>query len=408
MPNEMDLEITLPGSEEESSEDAEETQDGEESESEGEGEDTEEESESEDESESEESDPDGEKKEDEDKEDEEDDKKKTEGKLRHGRPSYRDIKEKFPEFFKTFPDLRDAFFREREYSKVFPTLDDAKEALAYARSFGEVSQSLMQGDPGLLFGQLHEANPEAFRNVAQNLLPTLHKIDKEAFFEVTTPLIERFVKSMDEEGIKSNNVNLRKAALIVGHFMTGEFKIPDSSTGRERVNPEREKLNQERNQFHQHRFQTAQSDVFKDGGEALNSEIEKVLVDEDGLTDWQRQKLSEEILKKVNTTLTQDERHMALMNSLWKKWEKSNFSADAKKAIVNAYLSRAKQVIIPVRDRVMKDAMKRKPVKKFNKSSESQNRSSESASMGATDAKKVDWTRTSDKDFLNDKVTLRK
>src|SRR5437763_300329 len=45
-----------------------------------------------------------------------------------GRPTFKDIKAKYPNLFKDFPDLRDMVFRERDYSELFPTVEDAKEA----------------------------------------------------------------------------------------------------------------------------------------------------------------------------------------------------------------------------------------------------------------------------------------
>jgi len=73
-----------------------------------------------------------EKKEEEKKEEakeEEEEEEEEELELGPRRPSFKEIKEKYPDFFKTFPELREAFFRESEYTKIFPTVEDAKEAL---------------------------------------------------------------------------------------------------------------------------------------------------------------------------------------------------------------------------------------------------------------------------------------
>src|SRR5437660_282354 len=43
-------------------------------------------------------------------------------------PQFKEITKKYPNFFKDFPNLRHAFFREKEYSEIFSTVDEAKEA----------------------------------------------------------------------------------------------------------------------------------------------------------------------------------------------------------------------------------------------------------------------------------------
>src|SRR6266404_1233667 len=44
------------------------------------------------------------------------------------RPTLKAIKEKYPNLFKDFPQLRDGYFRELQYTAIFPTIEDAKEA----------------------------------------------------------------------------------------------------------------------------------------------------------------------------------------------------------------------------------------------------------------------------------------
>jgi len=383
-----DLEITLPEESEEPTEEVEEEEPTEE---------VEEEKEEKEEEEKEE------KKEEKEEEEEEEEEEKSEKKL-HARPTFRDIKEKFPDFFKTFPDLRNAFFREREYSKVFPTVEDARETLSFAESASQVTRSLAAGDPTLLLQQLGEANPAAFKRVADNFLPALHKLDRETFFNVANPLIERFIQSIDEEGQRTGDMNMRKAALVVGKFMTGEYKVPDSASKR-KDDPERTRLEQERQQFYNERLNTSRGEVVNAAYDDLSQTIHDSLKEHD-LTEFMRQKLNEEILTKVNHALSQDERHMALMNSLWRRWQEHGYSTEAKKRIMDAYLSRARQVIPAVRDKVLKDALLGK-VKKITKPAE-ESEEVVGSPRETPESKKIDWRKTTDKDFLEGKITLRK
>jgi hypothetical protein len=424
MPSEeIDLDISLTEDSDNSGDDADDDRvdddsDEEESDSSDEEEEDSEEESSEEDNESEDSDSKEKKKgkskdsdeedEEEEDEDEDKDKKNKNAGRQHSRPSFRDIKTAFPEFFKKFPDLRDAFFRERKYTEIFPTVDDAREAASIAASFGEISNSLIKGDPSVLLSNLAEANTEAFREVAKNLLPTIHSLDRETFFEITTPLFERFVQSMDREGARTGDVNLRKAALIVGKFMTGELKIPNSSSSRE--NPERIKFEEDKNRFFQQRHQQQLEDLHTTTRAEVEELIAESLEDIDGLTKWERRKLSEDILKKVDKSLAQDERHQALIRSMLKRWVNSNYSLAQKKQLTSAYLTRAKQLIEPTRDRILKDA-KKKPVRKVvreDKQNRQEDTESRSSGSDALNPRKIDWSKTTDRDFLDDKVTLRK
>src|SRR6186713_214399 len=58
------------------------------------------------------------------------------------RVSYSDVKKEFPEFFKRFPQLKTAFFREQEFTKRFANLEDADEAIEAIESFRAVEDTV--------------------------------------------------------------------------------------------------------------------------------------------------------------------------------------------------------------------------------------------------------------------------
>src|SRR5438445_13483185 len=64
----------------------------------------------------------------EEEEDEEDLVLEKDAKIPFDRPTIKAIKAEFPEFFNKFPELKESYLREIEFTKIFPTVEDAKEA----------------------------------------------------------------------------------------------------------------------------------------------------------------------------------------------------------------------------------------------------------------------------------------
>lgn len=408
MADDNTLEITLPGGEDESetTEDSDEVEQDQETEESEESEESEDEEESEDDKSEEDDKSKDEKKEDD--ETEEEDEEKPKGK-QHQRTSFRDIKGKYPDFFKTFPDLRDAFFREREYTKIFPTIEDAKEVAAIANSFADISDNLLNGNPAKLLQDLQGANEQAFDEVAEKFLPTVFQLNEKTFYRVVNPLIEKFVQGMATAATKAGDENMRRAALYVGKYMTGEFKIPDTPRDK---NPDARKLDDEKRNFYTERAREGENAIKSELVESLMSEINESLGEDEDLTDFMRQSVGQEILKKANDAVAQDPQHMALMQSLWRRWAKNGMTSGDKKKIVDAYLSRIRKVLPSTTEKVMMNALKKKIGKKKVVKETSQQDDNQSVggkkNTRVISAKDVDWRNTSDKDFLDDRVKLRK
>src|SRR5216684_2162863 len=94
------------------------------------------------------------------------------------RPTIKEINAKYPEFFKDFPDLRHAFFREQEFSQIFPTIDDAKEAAENLESFSNLEEFVLSGTSDGLKSFLEaaeEGKKGSLQNIVANFLPTLYK-----------------------------------------------------------------------------------------------------------------------------------------------------------------------------------------------------------------------------------------
>ena len=157
------------------------------------------------------------------------------------------IREKFADFAKTpeFKELRNAYYRESQYTELFPTLDDAREAAENNNTFEALNQSLVgRGDPTQLLEAVKGASPENFKKVAANFLDTLNKLDPQVYVATVDPLVRRVAKKMHESGRRAlsqdpNSVVItERTALkyfnrtnVVGQVMLVDDDQPFKSTG---------------------------------------------------------------------------------------------------------------------------------------------------------------------------------
>ena len=106
------------------------------------------------------------------------------------------IQEKYPDFFKTFPDLRESFFVGKAFREVFPTVEDAKDAAQKAENFDFFDSLLTKGDTSGFLGALEEADPKMLKNFSTSFLPALYTKSKDTYFDVTTPLYKSLIRSI--------------------------------------------------------------------------------------------------------------------------------------------------------------------------------------------------------------------
>ena len=135
------------------------------------------------------------------------------------RVSYKDIKTKnngqYKEFFKDFPGLKKAFFREQAYTEVFANPSDAKDAAEAKESFENVRDTVLSGNAEAFLKDVQDASPQGFKTFTSNFLGSLNKLDPSAFVEVTAPVFKATLDQVYKLGKKNKNVNLERAARLV-------------------------------------------------------------------------------------------------------------------------------------------------------------------------------------------------
>lgn len=296
------------------------------------------------------------KEDDEDEEKEEEDDEDEPVKIPFDRPSFKEIKAKYPEFFKDFPALKEAFFREAEFTKFFPTIDDAKEAFEDNEAFNGLRESVLSGDANTLLEAIEKAGKTELSHFTHSFLPSLFKRDQRLYNEVVTPLFESLIRHVFSDGNRNNNEDLKNAATAISKYLWGTSGVAE---GKERVSkvPEAPKEDAQKKRENEERFNTVYVDVLTKMHKAATQIIMKDLDPEEVFTPSMRRLLAKDILERVGKQLEADEGHLSVMRARWKRASIDGFTDASKEKIITAYLSRAKSVIPSIREKVRTKAL---------------------------------------------------
>lgn len=328
----------------------------------------------------------------------EDDDKKPD--IPFDRPSLSEIKTKYPNFFKDFPQMREAFHREVEFTKIFPTVSDAKEAFEDNEAFVSLRESVITGDAVPLIDALETQSRESVEAFSSNFLKTLYEKNREAYLTTVTPLFENLVRGMH----KSTDENTRNAALLLSEYIFGTQEVAEGNKTfqKEIKAPAAKKLDTEV-------YNKVQTEVGQRANQSLAVILSKEVDPNKALTPFLRNQVIKEIIDQVHQQLSNDAAHRQIMQTRWKKAQLDNFSDTEKAKIISTFLARAKSVYPTIKAKVVKEALgsqslaSKDKIKKIESSMSTRkevnngsHRSSSSNSNG-----KVDYKKMSDMDILN-------
>ena len=338
--------------------------------------------------------------------------------LPHERPTFTDLKNAFPELFKKFPSLRDVVFREKAYTELFPTVEDARTAIDDSQALNVVRESVLDGDGVKFFESVKEASPDGLLKFSRNILPALFKISPEAHWAAATPLLENIVKGFGN----SKDEKVLEAATLFAEFLFGEDG-KDILAGKKTLvqKVEQKQEDPERKKFESDRFKAFNNDLsthVQSGVKDLILEKDKngnLRLDPDEVfSDWMKNTLTGKIAEEIDAQIAADKAHVQYMNGLWSRARKDGYSSEWKSRISSAYLARARQLVSSVRSRLVSEALGTKVKSSDKRLKVVEKKRVEGSSSGREtknneniNAKKVDWSRTSDDDFLNDNITYK-
>lgn len=360
----------------------------------------------------EEGDEEGEEKDEEDDADDKEKGKKAKGELdEHGRPTYKTIKAKYPEFFKDYPTLRAAFFEYPKYQEIFPDIEEAKVAANKAQEYDQLEAEVaIKGDPTMLLKTLSENNPKSLRKLVGSFADAVRDLDPELYKEIAIPIVEELLHHANSHATKVKNSNLALAAKHIANYVFANGgEIPDiSKRAKAKDEPsEAEKaLQQERETNSRREFERAANEI----GESAHSDLGKLIDNKlDTLTPFERKQVIKETRLAVDKKLKADKSFQTVLSSLWRKAKEDGYSEQSKSRIKRAWLDRARTVAPVERNRLRQEALDaRTPGKGDSGEKKAKKRQfdgkggkGKGSSSGFTDPSKINWKKTSDIDILD-------
>lgn len=275
----------------------------------------------------------------------------------HAPPRNKEILAKYPNIWKDFPGLKAAYYREQQFTELIGHPNDAKELVSKATALDNFEQYLSSGETEKILQSIKQVSPEAFNKVVDNYLATLGKVDQNAYHHIVGNTIKHTIMAMVQEGKRSDNGDLLKAANLLNQFVfaSSEFEAPVKlSTD----NPKNEEVSQRERELNIRQFNTARDSLNTKIDNVLRSTIEAYIDPKESMSSYVRKNAVREVLESVPELVREDKRFDRLINDLWARAFKENYSQNSLDRIKSAWLSRAKTVMPAVIKKVRGEALK--------------------------------------------------
>jgi hypothetical protein len=350
----------------------------------------------------------------------------------HAPITMKDLRAKYPEILKDFPQLRDIIFRDKAYGELFTSVEDARTAQLDSEAFSTIRDGVLKGDASSFFESIREADSKALDKLSLNLLPALHKISPDLHWKTVSPLLEDVARAMHAKGKRVETTDLGKdlmnAALYLSEFLWGDTSPVTNPIPRKAESGESEEsknLKQRESALEAKEFTNFHSSVSDEAFDSLKDLVlergknNRLKIDPDGvLTPFIKNTITDKIISEVNDKMKKDASYQRFMSSLWTKARKEGYSKEAKSRILSAYLERARQLVTPIRNRLIAEVSGSTSAGAQLKTSRAEATGGRrepgmsgkdgNSKVSLPESSKIDWSKTSDLDILEGKAVLRK
>jgi len=258
-------------------------------------------------------------------------------------PRKKEILAKFPELFKTFPFIEKILYRDKQYNELFGSFDDAKELAEKAETFNTFERDLLSGKTEDILKNVKDTDSKAFDKIVDNYLVSLHKVDKEAYFDVVNNMNKRLIQAMVEEANSAENEDLKQAALLLHQFLFGSSKFtPPKVRSSEKPEDKDSEAEKERLAYVQERFETSSQELQTKVDNTLKATISEYIDPKGVMTPYMKRNAVNDALKSIHSSLGTDSSFRRSLDKTWKAAFDAKFSKDSLDRIRALYLSRAK------------------------------------------------------------------
>ncbi len=278
-------------------------------------------------------------------------------------PRKKEILKEYPELFKKFPFLEKMMYRDRQITELFGSFDDAKEVAERSETFNNFENQLLAGNTEEILREVKDADEKAFNIIVDDYLPTLAKVDKEAYFHVVGNLNRRLIMEMVQEANDTNNDDLKQAALLVNQFVFGssKFTAPTLRVDKTKVDSaEQSEAEQERLSFAKERFESARDDLQSRVDNTLRATISDYIDPRGNMSSYVKKNAVADAMRILNSSIASDSSVVKNLDKLWRASFESKFSRESLGRIQSFYLSKAKSnlknAILKARAEALKDS----------------------------------------------------
>jgi hypothetical protein len=110
--------------------------------------------------------------------------------------------------------------------------------------------------------------------------------------------------------------------------------------------------------FAQRQIDTAMSEVNTRVNNIIKSAIDNNIDPKGSMTEYVKRNASRDALEKITNLIERDTRFQTIVDKLWEKSAKANFSKESQDEIRRAFLSKAKSLLAPVLKSARNEALK--------------------------------------------------
>jgi len=258
-------------------------------------------------------------------------------------PKLKEVLKDHPEVLKA---LKSQFFREQKFTELFPTVDAANAALEDSQKFEIFKEMVLGGNTDEFVSQLGSNIGE----FAENLLPSLARLDSKIYERVTTPIIRNVFWQIAEYGKELGGdagENIINAAKVAHHAVFRNYELGRPEAPRQQQRDP--KLDAERRDFYNQKYTELSASLLGDVEKILDTEIEQGLDPTNSLQPGLKKLLIKDIKTELYSRLNADKAHMGRMQALWLREQKEGFKGSYKDSLKSTFLSRAKTLIPAIR-----------------------------------------------------------
>lgn len=331
---------------------------------------------------------------------------------------YFQLKKTDKDIFKKVPELRATIFREQEFTKRFSTIDEAEEAKDLAETFVKFQNDIEAGDAKTFLSAVNALDSEEDKGIlkefAGNFIPALIEVNKELYYDIIAPEFKKMLRA----ALKSKDENIVQSAKNLNYFLWDSTDVEKdegfTSTKSGKKDPREDRVAKKEQEIEERQLKSFSNDV----REVCYNRSKRIIgksLDGFDISDLTKKHLTDEIFTRTISALDKDRRYSGNMHALWKKSKSDGYTTSGKESLINTFLSRAKGIIPKVRQQVLAEAKltakkatedgdKKQPVR--IPSNASSGRSGQPT--GKIDIKRIDWTKTTEKDLLDGKAPVYK